>query len=309
MRFILLIIAFVMSFSAFADCEFSQKYNISVNAPTTPISVPKDTPVGAVIWSTVAVPFATVSYNCSLVSEMNYLMEYNGGIKSPLSHVYQTMVKGIGIEIREGNWSMDNGIFDNPANSMSKSMGNFANADTVVSLIKTENDAGGGTLSAGVLGREYGGKGNDLQLTLVNDIVIGSPGCTLSQTSLGFTLGNIPVEQFKGVGQVSQTTDSQTFSMDCEAGTNINVTLSGAQSSDSTDDSILALTSGVGAATGVGVQLLYNNAPLELNKSLLLKTSQGGQETFALTARYIQTQEQITAGSANAVATLDISYQ
>jgi type 1 fimbria pilin len=42
---------------------------------------------------------------------------------------------------------------------------------------------------------------------------------------------------------------------------------------------------------------------------LNLKNSAGGQETFPITARYIQTKDKVTAGSANATATLNITYQ
>ena len=51
--------------------------------------------------------------------------------------------------------------------------------------------------------------------------------------------------------------------------------------------------------------------PLKLDNNIVLKTSAGGQEfppgTF--TARYFQTKDNVTAGSANATATLNITYQ
>lgn len=64
-----------------------------------------------------------------------------------------------------------------------------------------------------------------------------------------------------------------------------------------------------GTAKGVGVQLLYNGSPLVMNGRLLLKQSAGGQETLPLTARYYQTLTTVESGSANASATLTITYQ
>lgn len=75
--------------------------------------------------------------------------------------------------------------------------------------------------------------------------------------------------------------------------------------------SVLALT-GQGSETvadGVGVQLLYNNAPVQLNNRLMLKQSSDGTESLPITARYYQTKPVVKAGEANATATLDMTYQ
>jgi type 1 fimbria pilin len=83
------------------------------------------------------------------------------------------------------------------------------------------------------------------------------------------------------------------------------------QNPDSANTSVMALTGqgNAGTAKGVGVQLLYNGSPLVMNGRLLLKQSAGGQETLPLTARYYQTLTTVESGSANASATLTITYQ
>ena len=63
------------------------------------------------------------------------------------------------------------------------------------------------------------------------------------------------------------------------------------------------------ANTGRMGELLYNGAPLAINSPLLLKRSSGGQETLPLTARYYQTLTSVESGSANATATLNLTYQ
>ncbi|WP_273870319.1 fimbrial protein [Serratia odorifera] len=134
--------------------------------------------------------------------------------------------------------------------------------------------------------------------------------CSLNATNIQVPLGDVLATEFTGVGT---TLKPKAFNVGlaCDANAKINVSLGGAQSAESSDSSILQLTNAGsdGVAKGVGVQLLYNNTPLKLNQVMPLKTSAGGQETFPFTAHYYQTAENITAGSANTTATLNISYQ
>jgi type 1 fimbria pilin len=100
--------------------------------------------------------------------------------------------------------------------------------------------------------------------------------------------------------------------LSCNNNTNVNVTLNGEQNPETSDASVLAL-SGQGSesvAKGIGVQLLYNGAPLKLNEMFKFETTESNAiVTYPLTARYIQTEDKIKAGSANATATLNLTYQ
>ncbi|MFP2412591.1 fimbrial protein [Citrobacter braakii] len=112
---------------------------------------------------------------------------------------------------------------------------------------------------------------------------------------------------------ISNSTRTYTIDLNCDAGARINASLSGTQSAETANDSILALSGAgmSGVASGIGIQLLYGNTPLKLDNNIVLKTSAGGQEfpPGAFTARYFQTKNNVTAGSANATATLNITYQ
>ncbi|WP_273868651.1 fimbrial protein [Serratia odorifera] len=81
--------------------------------------------------------------------------------------------------------------------------------------------------------------------------------------------------------------------------------------SDITNNAILALTNAGTArvADGLGVQILYNGAPLKRNTNLLLKTSAGGVESLPFSARYYQTKSAVKLGKVNATATLNLTYQ
>lgn len=137
--------------------------------------------------------------------------------------------------------------------------------------------------------------------------------CSIRTPNLTFPIGDVLASYFGStVGTIpSGAQNTQYLGLDCDAGANINVTLQGTQNPDVSTTSVLALTGQGNAdvARGVGVQLLYNGAPLVLNNRIVLKQSAGGQETFPLTARYYQTKTSVSTGKANASATLDLTYQ
>jgi type 1 fimbria pilin len=137
--------------------------------------------------------------------------------------------------------------------------------------------------------------------------------CSITTPSLTFPIGNILATTFgTTVGTTpSGAQNTQNLGLNCDAKANINVSLSGTQNPDVGTTSILALTgqSTAGVAKGVGVQILYNGTPLILNNRIVLKQSSGGQETFPLIARYYQTKTSVSTGSANASATLNLTYQ
>lgn len=137
--------------------------------------------------------------------------------------------------------------------------------------------------------------------------------CAVKTSNILFQMGDIAESAFgNNVGPATQVPQkTQSLILDCDAGANINLTLTGVQDPDVSDTSVLALTDrgSVGVASGLGVQLLYNNAPLSLNTNIVLKQSSGGVEMFPLTARYYQTNTSVSTGIANASATLNLTYQ
>lgn len=137
--------------------------------------------------------------------------------------------------------------------------------------------------------------------------------CAIKTSNIVFQMGDIAENEFGStIGPATQVTQkTQNLILDCDPGANINLTFTGMQNPDVSDTSVLALTDqgSTGVASGLGVQLLYNNSPLSLNSRIVLKQSSGGVETFPLTARYYQTNSAVTTGIANASATLNLTYQ
>lgn len=137
--------------------------------------------------------------------------------------------------------------------------------------------------------------------------------CSINTPSIIFDIGEVLASRF---GTEIGTTPpegqkTKNLIMDCDPEANINVMLTGVKNPDVNDDSVLALTgqNTAGVASGVGVQLIYNNMPLTLDSRIVMKRSSGGQEMFPLTARYYQTATTVTTGTANAAATLNLTYQ
>ncbi|WP_426817149.1 fimbrial protein [Winslowiella sp. 2C04] len=136
--------------------------------------------------------------------------------------------------------------------------------------------------------------------------------CSVSSSNVTVPLDTVFADTFNAVG--STKGDSLfTVGLSCDAGARINATMNFTQDEDTADNSVIALT-GKGnpdVATGVGIQLLYGSTPLKNNTNVVLKTSEGGQEfpPGAFTARYFQTQKTVKPGSANATATMTLTYQ
>lgn len=188
-----------------------------------------------------------------------------------------------------------------------------------IQFVKTASQAESGVFSAqiGYYQPTYQGnwktgiKATPIPITVSGSIV--NIKCAITTPNLTFPIGDVLASKFgTSIGTVpSGAQNTQSLGLNCDTGANINVTLQGTQNPDVSTTSILALSNqgNAGVAKGVGVQLLYNGAPLVLNNRIVLKQSTGGQETFPITARYYQTKTSVATGKANASATLDLTYQ
>lgn len=151
------------------------------------------------------------------------------------------------------------------------------------------------------------------QLNLTNSEVMLTPAsCDFSTTSkaLNFNLGQVNAGNFTGVNSVWPVKGAEadaTLTATCDAGTSLNLKLSG--TTVGTDDSVIALSQD-STAQGFGVQFLYAGTLMHINStvSLHLEETETQFNLNSLVARYIQTSPQIKAGSANAAAVLTVTY-
>ncbi|HIE5388015.1 TPA: fimbrial protein [Enterobacter cancerogenus] len=277
------------------------------------LTVQRDVPVGTVIFSRAATSTKSYLTECTSPLMLGFSMRYLSATPSGYgSHVYNTNIAGIGIRFSSGNY------FENPAYTFSYS----PQTSYVewwggkIELVVT-GPVASGALTPGVVGvvtlQGADGVFRDALTTRITDGVVNVVACTMTTPRLTFPIGDISASTF---GSTVGTTpagakNTQNLGLNCDAGANVNVTLSGIQNPDIANTSVLALTGqgADGVAKGVGVQLLYNGTPLALNARLALKPAAGGQESFPITARYYQTRTVVEPGSANASATLNVTYQ
>ncbi len=129
-------------------------------------------------------------------------------------------------------------------------------------------------------------------------------------------MGKVVKTAFKGVGSTVDGAASSTgFTIemeDCPA-TVTSVTFKFDGQNENGDDSILALTAAANAATGVGIQLYDKDRNvIQLAKAsapyTITSTGTGSTNTLPFYAKYIQTQNTVTTGPANSVATFTVNY-
>ena len=133
--------------------------------------------------------------------------------------------------------------------------------------------------------------------------------CTVSRKLIPVKLGDVPVSAFKGLG-TSPPSRTQAFSipLNCAKGTSINVQLDG-EAHDAAQG-MLKLDAGATSATGVAIQLLYDDKPLELAKLFKWQVADAdGDYAIPLKARYVQTENSVAPGVANGSATFTLTYQ
>lgn len=274
------------------------------------IKVQRDLPIGSLIAS-----FPTqqtgIALSCTAGgSSDGYYYEMSlFKTQTSIPNVYQTNVPGVGVRLSA--WG---GSYNYPATFMNQpnAMALWFYAG-VIDFIKT-GAITSDVLNTGLLARVYG---NGDRVTAVSYNIgstsISQLACSIQTSNLTYPIGDVLSSKFgASVGTIpSGAQSTQNLGLNCDAGANINVMLQGNQNPDVSTTSVLALTGQGNAdvAKGVGVQLLYNGTPLDLNNRIVLKQSAGGQETFPLTARYYQTKTSVSTGKANASATLDLTYQ
>lgn len=233
------------------------------------------------------------------------------------NNVFNTNLSGVGFTLgSEGMWLGKPGIENFGGDTWLYSVKStfkgrqYVLVSVQIQLFKT------GNMKAGVLSGQVGsviGKDQSSTYAEIPIYITGTLtkiGCTLNSTNINVPLGDVLNSRFTGVGS---TTGDKSFDLglSCDKDAKINLSLAGSQNADTSETSVLALTNAgqQGTASGVGVQLLYGGTPLKLNNNLLLRTSAGGQETLAFSARYYQTKSAVGVGTANSSATLNITYQ
>ncbi|EKT1238209.1 fimbrial protein, partial [Escherichia coli] len=138
---------------------------------------------------------------------------------------------------------------------------------------------------------------------------VTSSGCSISNVNNIFNvdMGSVKKTEFSGIGSspASSNTRDININLACDAGTKVSMQVDG--NVINAANGILKLNNDTGAATGVGVQLLYNNSPLTLSSPVFIGTASTTMN-IQLQSRYYQTQAEVKSGVANSVATFTMTY-
>lgn len=282
------------------------------------ISTNPDTPIGTQIGSKDVPGDLVQTFVCQGVSPLSYAMTYLGGEASGvLPNVYKTNLPGVGISatsysdndgdtwyyssppfIRTRTWVVEMPVFS-------------AAANIKIKLFKI-GDITPGTLAASELARVTTIDGKTGFILNLSGGGINPMTCLVRTPNINVTLPTISAGSFTSIGKTLGDTNF-TVGLQCDANTRINAAMNFTQDSDTSNQSVAAVSGkgSAGIASGVGIQLLYGSIPLNNNTLTFLKTSSGGQEfpDGAFTARYFQTKSSVLPGNANATATMTLTYQ
>ncbi|CRY01373.1 fimbrial protein [Yersinia enterocolitica] len=136
--------------------------------------------------------------------------------------------------------------------------------------------------------------------------------CSLNTSNINFDLGEQKLTDFTHIGAIGSE-NKKRIGLSCSPDTKYSLQVDGI--TEPNHPGVVKLTPEPGAASGVGVQLLANNKEIEIGKTKEMGTSASAssgtnlQEKIDITARYYQTENKVTPGSANASATFTMTYQ
>ncbi|MCC2000686.1 fimbrial protein [Enterobacter bugandensis] len=249
-----------------------------------------------------------VNYTCP-DNTVPYVESVNNN--TPLgNNLYDIGISGFGVRFsvyRAG------GIFDHYFPNTVYSTGSNYTYTYQIDLVRTSNTAKSGSLATVQIANASITNQFFIATWNVTGGYINYLPCDMSTSSLNFPIGTIPGSSFgTSVGTTPANAQAtNTLALSCNTGANVSISLIGVQNPDVSNTSVLALSGqgGAGVAKGVGVQMLYGGTILNLNSPVQVTTSSSGSESIPLTARYYQTKTNVSAGTANAIATLNIIYQ
>lgn len=237
--------------------------------------------------------------------------------------IHPTNLAGVGIVVQaisSSSHSSSPSTYDFPwsagtwAGSVGYSFSITATFQASARLIKTASTVNGGNMTeaqVGTLRTEYQPPTGSYWYTVPisyggTNVVIAS--CSVDTPNVNVPLGEHLTTEFTKVGYTTATKDVP-VSLDCNAGTRVNVVVQATADTTTTQQGAIKLNSG--GATGIAVQLMDKNSTgVKLNQKFLVDTvASEGQYNFNWTAHYLQTSPTVTTGDANTLVTLALSYE
>lgn len=295
-----------------AGCTNVQYEKLSVTIPD--IIIPQTPVVGSVLTS-IDIPSTSGKAKCGTgTAYSRYLTGQPTGQKYlNINDIYSTNIPGIGFALCFSGCATPvsvNGSWPAFSNSVNGNWPDvyFTRPFTIVLIVTGEVTSG--KLNDGVYG-QTGIDNTPLVDIQVNASTINRLTCESDNHDLEVNFGDVSLNEFTAIGSTTQSKEIS-FGLTCNSNANVSVTLEGQKNTKSSSDNLIALTNPGDSrvASGLAVQVLYNNSPLKIGTPVPLQNVNGNiKEILPFEVRYYQTKNEVTSGDANATATLVISYQ
>jgi type 1 fimbria pilin len=135
--------------------------------------------------------------------------------------------------------------------------------------------------------------------------------CSVTNSTINVKLDAAKSSNLSDVGSTTGSTPFNISLKNCDAGLNLSLSLNAGSAGSSDPTKGLLTADSTSDATGLALQLMYNNAPVSLGTRFSvqgLPTVSGGNYDIPLVVRYFKTDKKITSGKINASATFTMVY-
>lgn len=179
--------------------------------------------------------------------------------------------------------------------------------DMVLALYQTGPIRQGGIIPAAAIAQLRVSDGLEVMNMSMSAITVNVLACSITTPVVNVQMPTFYKSSFTGVGSTTTATDFR-IGANCDSGVMPTISFSGQTSSGATD--VFAINSDSGAASGIGVQLLYDGNTINQNTAVAMNTiTAAGATEFPFSTRYIQTESSVTSGQANATITFTLNYK
>ncbi|XES82485.1 fimbrial protein [Franconibacter pulveris] len=278
------------------------------------VRVTSSTEVGSVLGSVTVIPSNVQIGGCH-AGTIPFGGVYTGAYTVPVSsmpNIYATNVPGVGIRAYVMSGQVSGFYFgraDGYVQYAPEDHGLYDTETVRFDLIKTGNIAAG-TLSTGLMSRLLADNVAYAAYTLTGGSISVS-SCSVLTPSVSTALGNYLTTDFTGVNSATASIHVP-VKLDCPASNmHIQVRVNATADTSTTQPGAIRLDAGSPlTATGVAIQMVdKNDNGLPINQDWSETTGEAGKVNLGLHARYLQTGPVVTAGDANASATLTLNYE
>ncbi|MBA7853773.1 fimbrial protein [Enterobacter sp. RHBSTW-00901] len=307
--------------SAWAICEVYTGVISDADFSIPPLVVNSDAAIGTILYSQ-DITMPNVYLRCNAIGDIyqgyTVLTDADHVTNAPAANTYATNVPGIGI--RSG-WANDGGALD-PGNLLTPwhkgtstvgAMGYNFTLNAAIQVVVT-GPVSSGTLDTSRLVADW--KYDNLVVGKLrfsaSSVNVQANTCTLAEKNITVPLMPISTDDFDNKLSAVVSDDSFRIQLDkCEAGIKVDYKFTTSGSTGVSNNNILSIASGSGAAEGVGIQILDSNntvVQFDTEYEAAAQTTKNQSVSIPLKARYIQTGT-VKGGDVNAVATFEIYYR